>query len=236
MILFPSWWCSCSERTETGTSAFSSMPSVRTPREMSQVRRAPLTTASTASLTVPPREFLIALKSARLALTTRKWRWGPIGTLSGLSGAGLAPAQANSASPWTPSLIPSKAYCGLVTVETTLRVLFTRALVALSMLEATIVLAPGERAGSHASSGCLISVPSGLRSKRTVARSTPDTPSISAWWVLERSAQRPSSSPSTIHSSHSGRSRSSCWEKTRETSRSSWRWSPGLGSAVWRTW
>src|SRR3954449_1137986 len=38
----------------------------------------------------------------------------------------------------------------------------------------------------------------------TVARSTPEMPSISAWCVLEISAKRPSWSPSTPHSSHSG--------------------------------
>ena len=52
----------------------------------------------------------------------------------------------------------------------------------------------------------------------TVARSTPETPSTSAWWVFEISAKRPSSRPSTRYSSHSGFERSSRWEKTRAAS------------------
>jgi hypothetical protein len=42
--------------------ARSSSPSVRTPRVRSQRASAPLTTVSTTSFTVPPSEFLIALK------------------------------------------------------------------------------------------------------------------------------------------------------------------------------
>ena len=40
----------------------------------------------------------------------------------------------------------------------------------------------------------------GSRSNSTVARSTPATPSTSAWWVLEISAKRLPSSPCTSHS------------------------------------
>ena len=54
-------------------------------------------------------------------------------------------------------------------------------------------------------------VVSGLRSMTTASRSVPATPSTSAWWVLDRIAQRPSSSPSTTQISHSGFERSSCW-------------------------
>ena len=52
-----------------------------------------------------------------------------------------------------------------------------------------------------------------------MAMSTPETPSTSAWWVLESSAKRPSASPSTSHSSHNARERSSGWEKTRPARR-----------------
>ena len=48
-----------------------------------------------------------------------------------------------------------------------------------------------------------------------MARSTPETPSTSAWWVLEISAKRSPSSPSTSQFSHSGLDRSSCWEAIR---------------------
>ena len=48
-------------RTDTGTSARISSPSVRTPRERSQAPRAPVTTVSTRSLTVPPSVSLTSL-------------------------------------------------------------------------------------------------------------------------------------------------------------------------------
>ena len=61
-------------------------------------------------------------------------------------------------------------------------------------------------------------------------------PSTSAWWVLEISAKRPSSSPWTSHVSHSGFARSSRWEWMRAASARSCSSEPGAGSAVWRTW
>ena len=77
---------------------------------------------------------------------------------------------------------------------------------------------------------------SGSRSNSTVRMSTPLIPSTSAWWVLQISAKRPSASPSTSQISHSGFSRSSCWEKTRPASRRSSSSPAGGGSAVWRMW
>ena len=52
---------SSSLRTETGTSARISSPSVRTPRLRSHRARDPETTVSTTSLTVPPNASLISL-------------------------------------------------------------------------------------------------------------------------------------------------------------------------------
>ena len=65
----------------------------------SQRPSAPATTVSTASFTVPPRAFLISLKSARRLCTQRMRRCGPIGTFSGTSGAGFMPAQTISPRP-----------------------------------------------------------------------------------------------------------------------------------------
>ena len=48
-------------------------------------------------------------------------------------------------------------------------------------------------------------VGSGVKSSSTVATSTPETPSTSAWCVFWMSPTLPPSSPSTNHSSHSGR-------------------------------
>ena len=70
----------------------------------------------------------------------------------------------------------------------------------------------------------------------TDIRSVAETPSTMQWCTFERSAQRPSFIPSTIHSSHSGLSRSSAPENTRAAI---WRSSsspPGAGIAVWRRW
>ena len=55
----------------------------------------------------------------------------------------------------------------------------------------------------------------GLTSKRTVAMSTPETPSTRAWWVFVIRAKRLRSRPSTSHSSQSGFDRSSACEKRR---------------------
>ena len=57
----------------------------------SQRRSAPATTVSTTSLTVPPNASLIALKSDSSQRTSSSRRCGPIGTLSGVSGAGFRP-------------------------------------------------------------------------------------------------------------------------------------------------
>ena len=62
------------------------MPSVRTPRACSQRRRAPVTTARTTSLTVPPSAALIRLNWARSARTHSNRRCEPTGTLSGTLG------------------------------------------------------------------------------------------------------------------------------------------------------
>ena len=91
--------CSSSARTETGTSARISMPSVRTPREIRNERSAPATTASTTSLTVPPKAFLTSLKSSSWLPTPTKRRCGPMSTFSGVSGAGFSPAQTISPMP-----------------------------------------------------------------------------------------------------------------------------------------
>ena len=66
--------------------------------------------------------------------------------------------------------------------------------------------------------------------------STPDTPSTSAWCVLEISANRPPSRPCASHISHSGFERSSRWEKIRPARPRSCSSEPGAGRAVWRTW
>ena len=70
----------------------------------------------------------------------------------------------------------------------------------------------------------------------TAKTSVPETPSTSAWWVFDRTAQLPSSSPSTTQISQSGLDLSSGWDMTRPTNFRSSASPPGEGRAVWRTW
>src|SRR5439155_1140096 len=110
----PSVPCSCSARIETGTSARSSTPSVRTPRDRSQSRSAPVTTARTTSLTVVENIDLTSLKSCRRARAPTSRRCGPISTLSGVAGAGFSPAQTTSPSPSAASTAAPTARSGCV--------------------------------------------------------------------------------------------------------------------------
>ena len=96
--------------------------------------------------------------------------------------------------------------------------------------------ARGSGCAAHGSPSCGATCGTGERSNSTVIRSTPDTPSTSAWWVLEMSAKRFCSSPWTSHNSHSGFARSSRCECVRAASARSCSSDPGWGSAVWRTW
>ncbi len=105
---------SCSApRVETGTHAFISRPSVRMPRLCSQSRSAPATTASTTSLTVPPKAFLTSLKSSSCAGAIAMRRWGEISTFSGVSGAVVRLARTTSASPPSVSRAWATALRGL---------------------------------------------------------------------------------------------------------------------------
>jgi hypothetical protein len=78
---------STSARIEIGTIALSTVSSVVSPCIRRYRPSAPATTASTTSLTVPPRAFLTALNSESSARTQVNRRCGPIRTLSGLDGA-----------------------------------------------------------------------------------------------------------------------------------------------------
>ena len=108
---------SCSARIETGTSARSSTPSVRMPRDSSQSRSAAVTTLSTTSLTVQPKASLTVLKSRKSLGTPTKRRCGPISTLSGVGGAGFRPAQTISPTPSAASRAPATAVCGRETTR-----------------------------------------------------------------------------------------------------------------------
>ena len=91
--------CVASVRTETGTHARSSSPSVSTPRSRMKCASPPATTASTTSLTVPPSASLISLNSSSSARTTASRRCGPGATLNGVGGGALSAADATSPTP-----------------------------------------------------------------------------------------------------------------------------------------
>ena len=87
-------------RIETGTSARSSSPSVRTPRERSQFRSAAGDDGQHDVVDRAAERVLDELEVVELARArTRSRRCGPISTLSGVSGAGLSAAHATSPTP-----------------------------------------------------------------------------------------------------------------------------------------
>jgi hypothetical protein len=233
-IRLPSWPCSCWPRIDTGTSARSSSPSTRVPRNRSQRRNAPVTTASTTSLTVPPSAFLISLYSSSRPCTQITRRCGPIGTFSGVSGAGFSPAQATSPTPSIASPAADRVWRGWVIARVAREAMPSGSLATLFAPSAISSACEGSGWGVQSSGSTCCGT--GARSNSTEAMSTPETPSTSAWWVLLISAKRLSSSPCTSHSSQSGFERSSRWEKIRPASWRSCSVDPGAGSAVWRTW
>ena len=211
---------------------------MRTPRPRSQLRSAPATTASTTSLTVPPNASLIDLEvgQARRA-PSGSGGAGRSRVLSGSLGAGFISSQATSP---TPSAV-SASVRGCTGADAAAR----RA----PACRGRSASSPGPRPRARsarrrrARGAAPTGAPGGVRptgtgfaSNSTVARSTPETPSTSAWWVLLISAKRFPSSPCTRYISHSGFERSSCCEKTRAVSCASWSSSPGSGSEEWRTW
>ena len=112
---------------------------------------------------------------------------------------------------------------------------FSGAVAIPSSPRATSSLCEGSGAGTHSCSGSAGSG-TGVTSNSTVAMSTPATPSTSAWWVFDSTANRLRFRPWTSHSSHSGFERSSCCENSRAASLRSCSSDPGDGSAEWRTW
>ena len=223
-------------RIETGTSARSSSPSVRVPRERSHFCRPPETTVSTTSLTVPPNAFLTSLKSSSSSRRKTKRRCGPISTLSGVSGAGLSVAHAISPTPSIASRVDSNVSVGRRAAEAARPASSNGVRTSPRMPRAARSSEDGSGCGRHGSPSWGSCGGTGSASNSTVARSTPEIPSTSAWCVLEISAKRLPSSPCTSHVSHSGLARSSCCEWMRAASERSCSSEPGDGSPVWRTW
>jgi hypothetical protein len=186
-------------------------------------------------LTVPPSTFLIRFRSSSSERTQQKRRWEPIAVFSGTSGAGLASAHPTSLTASTDSVACSIAAPGCSIACSSRRASFSGAVATPSRPRTARSLAEGSGSGIHPCSGPAGSG-TGVTSNSTVAMSTPDTPSTSAWWVFVSSANRFRCRPWTSQSSHSGFERSSCCENSRPVSLRSWSSDPGCGSAEWRTW
>ena len=176
----PIWPRSSAPRIDTGTSARSSSPSVRTPRERSHRRSPPATTVSTTSLTVPPKASLTTLKSLSSLRISTSRRCGPIGTFNGVCGAGLSAAQATSASPSTDSRTACSELSGRAAARSVRPATENGSSTRPRTPRAAIPTALGSGCGIHGSPSCGIGGGVGSRSNSTVARSTPATPSTSA--------------------------------------------------------
>ena len=217
--------------TDTGTQARSSMPSVRQPARRAGSRRsAPATTASTTSLTVPPSAALIFLRSSRPARTTCEPPVRADADVERRVGRGrsappgdLADAVGRLARP-----VERLRRAGDRAAARRRRPSATRPHRAVKPRRRELGAATA-RAAAPTARRRADSRPSGVEVEEHVIRSTPETPSTSAWWVLEISAKPSPSRPSTSHSSHSGFVRSRRWEKMRAASAQQLLSSPGCG-------
>ena len=218
-------------RTDTGTIAFSSIPSVARACRSRCARSAPVTTVSTTSLTVPPSAPLIALKRPSSDSTQANRRCGPIRVLSGLGGAPPMPADAIDASPATVLAACSAAARGALTMPAAARAASNgvpaRSITASANSDGPLGSGRGYQGGLGSRSGG-----SGSRSNSTVMMSTPEMPSTSAWCVLQTSPKWSSPTRLTSQISHSGFERSSCCENTRPARLRSCSSLAGSGSAV----
>ena len=94
----------------------------------------------------------------------------------------------------------------------------------------------GVGSGTHGSDGGSIDAALGLGVEQDVDSSTPDAPSMVAWWSLVNSPTSPPCRPVMTYHSQSGRVRSSGRAASRDTCSASWASSPGAGRASSRMW
>ena len=225
-IWFPSWPAPFSPRTFTGTIVF--RRTGRSPRLSRNSRTAPATTASTTSLTVAPKRLLIRRRSASGRRARARCRRGEIGSFKHVLGAAARNESASAralgnASPARPAI--RRGCSARSSGERT----SPSASPARSAIASTSrVTASGVRAGSQPSGS--EGATSGVGSTSSEASSTAAMPSTIAWWAFPITPTRPSGSSSAIHSSQSGRSRSSCSDITWSTS------SPRSAEPLWCTW
>ena len=188
---------------------------------------------STTSLTVPPKAVRTVLTSLSRTSAQLQRRCGPIGPVSEEEATGrmreLAAIAARAASSRVANVSRGRAMtrCSDWT--------WPEGLALWASVRASTSTEEGSGGGAYSRPGR--ADPRSVVSENiTDIRSVAATPSTMQWWTFESSAQRPSESPSTDHSSHSGLLRSRCCEKTREAIWRSCSSLPGCGIAVWRRW
>ena len=170
-------------------------------------------------------------KLARGIETISNTRALPTGRFSGDGGAG--PSLESPASGPRPPTISSRARRPSVAGVSASRAISSGRTTCSRTASAMSQSIPGAGRGFHASGGTGSGAP-GSVSIRIEARSTPETPSIMQWWVLEIMANRLRARSSTTQYSQSGFDRSRGRAKRRAASVASSAIPPGRGSAVRR--
>ena len=166
------------------------------------MRSAPVHMARTTSLTVVPILFFSALASARLAAAKATRRRACTATLMEVRGA-VSGRAAFAVSPWRIRRTSKMFRVVRSTVRPRSKGATRPAIIAWE----TNSRPEGMRESSWRAFCGGVSGGVGSRSKRTPSSSAPETPSMVLWCILMTRAIFPSSSPSTIHISQSGRSR-----------------------------
>ena len=180
--------------TETGTITRNVLPRVGSLRSRSSRCRAPPTTVSTTSFTVPPRTPLISLNRWSGASAIANLRFGPICTSSG--DVGRAPMSTMLRNPDRTVPRSSAATAG---DRRTASTPFISALTGWANSDPVASRSrscdDGSGSGSQAGRGGSFRG-SGERSNSAAVRCMPDSPSIIAWCTFMSVATCPSSKPS----------------------------------------
>ena len=187
-VRFPRWSESVPALPETGTETTSCVGS--SPRLLNKPSKAPVTAASTTSLTVPPAAFAAATRSARGTSTVLSRRRPDVGRVSE-----VRPATRGCARAALSSLTPSRPRRSSAPRFVTRRARWRAASTASDRYG-------GRRCGNSRSSG---SSP-GSANARSTAR--PPRPSAITWCTTRTSAlTRPPGEPATRYARHGGCSR-----------------------------
>ena len=172
-------------------------------------RNAPAAVVRTTSLTVQSAARRTAFTSSSGSVSQSKRRCGPSGPLMGVSDGGSSAWVTSS--PSARARISNSARRSSVSSRSARKPRIAASGIPNRCWSSSRNSSPG--LGDGRGTYCTGSGGSftGSTLIRSCARSTPDAPSIMQWWIFVTMANcSPPASPSTIHISQSGRSRSSC--------------------------